>query len=303
MRPPRTTEDKIKELDKRAACVRSTQAHVQDEESVSDGARYGCGGSGLIWKFFRWIAKVSRVARVRRVGTGDSSTFSGRVFGNQVAENRQASGTQNATSKLEAAASTMRARLAQLDERYAAARSATQAAVNATPQNKALAMRELKRSKAINVQIASTQSALDAVEQQADMLEQTAMSREVAHALGATAKSMKRDKTMLSKAEDSIDAAVEMRDLHDDLSQVMAGFGDAINNDYDEDDLVAELQGMAELNRGSIEIGNDGLAERAQSELERKHAEYDHLESLRQKLPEAPKGKMSDTESDSLLAQ
>lgn len=300
MRPPRTTEDKIKELDKRAACVRSTQAHVQDEESVSDGARYGCGGSGLIWKIFRWIAKVSRV---RRVGTGDSSTLAGRVFGNQVAENRQASGTQNATSKLEAAASTMRARLAQLDERYAAARSATQAAVNATPQNKALAMRELKRSKAINVQIASTQSALDAVEQQADMLEQTAMSREVAHALGATAKSMKRDKTMLSKAEDSIDAAVEMRDLHDDLSQVMAGFGDAINNDYDEDDLVAELQGMAELNRGSIEIGNEGLAERAQSELERKHAEYDHLESLRQKLPEAPKGKMSDTESDSLLAQ
>jgi len=219
-----------------------------------------------------------------------------------------------AAGKLEAATCAMRARVEELDRRVATGKAASLAAMKAG--NKQLAMRELKRAKMMEKQAASTQSALDAVEAQSDMLEQTALQREVASALGATAKSLKSQKGLLAKAEDAVDAAAEMRDLHEDLSQVMAGLGESTSNDYDEDDLMEELQGMmADDTADPPPAAANGVSEsermrKAQEELERKHAAYDEAERLRQGLPAAPstivgngKAAMNGRESVALLAQ
>lgn len=218
-----------------------------------------------------------------------------------------------AAGKLEAATSAMRARVEELDRRVATGKAASMAAMKAG--NKQLAMRELKRAKMMEKQASSTQSALDAVEAQSDMLEQTALQREVASALGATAKSLKSQKGLLSKAEDAVDAAAEMRDLHEDLSEVMAGLGESTSNDYDEDDLMEELQGMMADDTTDPPAAANGVAEsermrKAQEELERQHAIYEEAERMRQGLPAAPttivgsgKAAMNGRESVALLAQ
>tara|TARA_B110001450_G_scaffold232007_1_gene234320 strand:+ start:102 stop:1052 length:951 start_codon:yes stop_codon:yes gene_type:complete len=145
--------------------------------------------------------------------------------------------------KLAAASEAMRARVESLELRVAECRSAATAAMKVG--NKASAMRELKRAKMLEKQSISTQIAVDALEAQSDMLEQTALQKEVAAALGATAKSLKREKGLLSKAEGAVDAAMEMKDMHEDLTQAMSGLGDVASNDLDEDELMEELQNMA----------------------------------------------------------
>jgi len=132
------------------------------------------------------------------------------------------------------------------------------------------------------------------------MLEQTALQKEVSEALGATTKSLKKEKGLLSKAEDAVDAAAEMRDMHEDLTQVMAGLGDALSNDLDEDELLEELRGMVADNDTeptapdvAAASEHSELAEKAAMEkatLEKKHKEYEQLERTRQQLPSAPKG-------------
>jgi hypothetical protein len=138
---------------------------------------------------------------------------------------------------------------------------------------------------------------MDALEAQSDMLEQTQLQKEVAAALGATAKSLKKEKGLLSKAEDAVDAAAEMKDMHDDLSQVMAGLGDAVHNDVDEDELLAELEEMVEGDDSEATARDEAAAkaavleaqkaESAAAEEHRKQQEYAELEALRQ-LPAAP---------------
>ena len=145
--------------------------------------------------------------------------------------------------KLAAASEAMRTRVGSLELRVVECRSAATAAMKLG--NKASAMRELKRAKMLEKQSISTQIAVDALEAQSDMLEQTALQKEVAAALGATAKSLKKEKGLLSRAEDAVDAAVEMKDMHEDLTQAMSGLGDVASNDLDEDDLMEELQNMA----------------------------------------------------------
>jgi flagellin-like hook-associated protein FlgL len=94
---------------------------------------------------------------------------------------------------------------------------------------------------------------MDALEAQSDMLEQTALQRQVASALGETAKTIKKEKGLLNQAESAVDSASEMRDLHEDISQVMAGLGDTWNTEFDEDALFEELNEMTirESNKNS----------------------------------------------------
>jgi len=201
-------------------------------------------------------------------------------------------------SKLVAASEAMRARVESLESRASEGRAAASAAMKAG--NKASAMRELKRAKMLEKQTISTQSAMDALEAQSDMLEQTALQKEVAAALGATAKSLKMEKGLLSKAEDAVDAAAEMRDMHEDITQVMAGLGDAVSNDVDEEELMEELQSMAAGNDTDptatdvatasehSEFASKAAVE--QAALENKRKEYEQLECIRQQLPSVPKG-------------
>lgn len=212
---------------------------------------------------------------------------------------------KDANSKLKMAAEAMRARLHTLEARAQECRSA--AANQIRVGHKTAALRELKRAKVLEKQAFATTSAMDALESQSDMLEQTAMQREVAAALGATAKTLKKDKTMLSKAEDAVDAAAEMRDLHEDMTQIMAGLGEQGGVDEDEDELLSELKAMIadEPPPQPVQYGSEAGANservRYKEELEKEHSECDEVRRLRAKMPEVPNGSRS-TEKQSLLS-
>ena len=224
------------------------------------------------------------------------SNMASRVFGTAHSKNTPA-------LKLEQASSAMKNRVEALEARVAEHRDLAAKAM--ASGQKAAALREIKKSKMIEKQAASTQSALDAIEAQSDMLEQTALQRNVAEALGATAKSLKKDKNLLTKAEDAVDAASEMRDMHEDISHAMSGLGDTMPNDLSDEELMAELKSMIasesepdqktqEPNSATQKAENESLA------LELKHSEYESLERMRRQLPSAPTAPVP--ESTSLLA-
>lgn len=265
---------------------------IAQAENTRHGREVGCGGSGLCPSIGRGVARFLGLTQsVGAVATSEHTKGPGRdavsvaIFGKSLGKKGTAQG------KLEAATVTMRGRVQQLEARAVEARECAQRAMR--EGNKASAVRELRKAKMISKQALSTQSALDAVEAQSDMLEQTALQREVASALGATAKSLKKDKGLLSKAEDAVDAASEMRDLHEDLSTVMAGLGDATASGLDDDDLMVELQEMMteeypSHQRQALGPEEANAQERAAVALQRRHEEYDELEKLRQGLPAAP---------------
>ena len=312
-----------------AAIDRLAAQSVAEQEAMVTG----CGGQGIVCAIVRglgrWLGihrRVESQGTVQMMSAADTcgATASSSSAASSVSASRVAAGSASRvfgvarqkadpSVKLEQAASAMRGRVAALELRAEEARVAATRAMRA--RQKTVAMRELKRAKALEAQAASTQSALDALEAQSDMLEQTALQREVAAAIGETAKTLKKDKKLLSKAEDAVDAAGELRDLHADISSVMGELGDQGKYDYDDDELMAELNDMAQesqpqelqsqpqceqparepgLANGDAE-SNGGVAAAAAAsarcaaaELERRHAAYDEAEQLRRGLPAAP---------------
>ena len=114
---------------------------------------------------------------------------------------------------------------------------------------------------------------------------------------------MKRDKKLLGKAEDAVDNVAEMRDLHEELSQIMAGLGDHAP-EFDEDELQAELTAIAQEDvlPGAAPAGaslGDELARTAEA-LEKKHADHAEADRLRATLPNALGGRR--IEKQGLLA-
>jgi hypothetical protein len=314
MKAVRTVEDKTSALKERQEEQRKLgrviDRLIADGNVSHDEVASGYMGRGLCSTIGRGVARFLGISqRARAVSTKeveiasvavakDSAT---RSTGSEISRavlGLAPSKKKTPQSKLAAASEAMRARVESLESRASEGRAAAAAAMKAG--NKASAMRELKRAKMLEKQALSTQGAMDALEAQSDMLEQTALQKEVAAALGATAKSLKKEKGLLSKAEDAVDAAAEMRDMHEDLTQVMAGLGDAVSNDVDEDELLEELQSMVadndtEPTAPDVEAvsAHSELAEKAameQAALEKKHKEYEQLERIRQQLPSAPKG-------------
>ena len=314
MKAVRTVEDKTSALKERQEEQRKLgrviDRLIADGSVSHDEVASGCMGRGLCPTIGRGVARFLGISqRARAVSTKeveiasvavakDSAT---RSTGSEISRavlGLAPSKKKTPQSKLAAASEAMRARVESLESRASEGRAAAAAAMKAG--NKASAMRELKRAKMLEKQALSTQGAMDALEAQSDMLEQTALQKEVAAALGATAKSLKKEKGLLSKAEDAVDAAAEMRDMHEDLTQVMAGLGDAVSNDVDEDELLEELQSMVADNDTEPTVpdvvaasAQSDLAEKAameQAALEKKHKEYEQLERIRQQLPSAPKG-------------
>ena len=157
-------------------------------------------------------------------------------------------GSAGNKNKLQLATQKMQGKLLELESRSDAARRDAYAFQKAG--NRASALRSLKRAKIIEKQVATLQNAVDSLEVQSDVLEQTQLQREVAVALGQTASSLKRDQKLLKKAEAAVDASQEMRDLAENLTDVMAELG-GTNGDFDDDELLAELESMA---RPSVDV-------------------------------------------------
>ena len=210
---------------------REKEMAAKIDEVMSNGGleerQRGCGGGCFPWLFRR--GGRSRVA-------AQDQGLEVAVFG------QSATSTNAANARLEKAATQMENHAEQLYAKAGASRSKAKAMM--AQGKKAEAMAALKRCKALEKQAEVAASTHAAIEQQKDMLESSALQREVATALSASiATTKQKTKGLLEKAENAVDSSAELRDAVDDISEVMGGL--TTNDHFDEDDLLEELEMLA----------------------------------------------------------
>jgi len=113
------------------------------------------------------------------------------------------------------------------------------------------AMAVLRKAKHAEAQYENALATHSALERQIDVLAESALQREVATALSASVSVAKR-KTLglLSRTEAAVDSAVELKDLAEGVSQTFCGLQSDV---YDEDELIEELNALAEMEDEAIE--------------------------------------------------
>ena len=150
--------------------------------------------------------------------------------------------TMTAAERLAQAAESVQAHASQLSERGAAARA--RALELQMAGKKADALMALKRAKALEKQAATALSTHAALESQQDMLESSALQREIASALSASVATTKtKSKGLLSKTEAAVDDAAELKDAFEEVTEALGGL-QAQYGDEDDEELLAELQTM-----------------------------------------------------------
>ena len=239
-----TVEQKAKMLDqRREELVRIGQKIDRVLESAS-GKSTGCfGGLRRILARLGGCVRAANGATVEVQAAANVATTASRGSKLNTALFGLAGARQDPAQRLDEAAQVMRARIGQLEARATEHRVEAKRLLNSG--QRAAALRALKKAKTIESQVVSNQAAVDAVEQQVDMLAQVQMQKTVTNALASTNKSMKKEAKSISKAEAAIDDAAEMRDMASDLGSVMAEF--AANSgtaDFDDDELLAELDDL-----------------------------------------------------------
>jgi hypothetical protein len=287
-------EDKYRQLKMRKDEQRKLGQHIDQIVRRAEDAEHpkGCFGGGCFGfmgklRGRRAAARTVEIAASAMNGAATSSSTSNAEFSRAVFG---LAGVKKGdpAAKLEEAAAIMKGRVESLDARALEQRQ--QAVSLQKAGQKAQALRALKKAKQIEAQVASNQAALDAVEQQVDMLAQAAMHKTLTSALASTSKSMKADGKMLSKAESAIDDATEARDMASDLNGVMAEFAANGTGDVDDDDLLAELEAMADNEPPPPATLSMSQAEKEQeiALLEGKIAERARAKETRQALASMP---------------
>jgi len=221
--PIRSVKEKTQALEERTAKVDAIQGQIsrleralQDEE---DAPRGGC----LSWLFRR---------RARR----SSAALDQAVFGHKAS-----TASTTASDRLSTAAKSMETHAESLGERAAAARAKAKSLMAAGKKPEALAW--LKKAKQAESQHSNAVATHAALERQIDVLAESALQKEVATALSASvAVAKKKTAGLLSKTEDAVDSAVELKDFAEDVSQA---FGGLQTDNYDDDELLQELQEMS----------------------------------------------------------
>lgn len=236
---------------------------VSGGELEDEAQRRGCGGG-----CFPWI----RGGGSRRLTQDQGLEVA--VFG----ESAAGGGAASANARLERAATQMENHAEQLYAKAGASRAKAKAMM--AQGKKPEAMAALKRAKALEKQAEVAASTHAAIEQQKDMLESSLVQREVATALSASIATTKRKtKGLLEKAERAVDGSAELKDAADEISEVMGGL--ATNDQYDEDDLLEELELMQR------EAASDASPEAAKAEVEPQAIVVGIDPAL---YPEAPRG-------------
>ena len=203
----------------------------------------GAAGEGARHKWAGCFAALLRAARRMRAGVrgGAASVGADATSGSAAASVAKVFKGESAETKLAAAAESMRSRIATLEARAASERA--ESVRLAQLGQKAAALRTLRKAKASDATVARMHDALVAVDQQADLLAQAQMQKQLSSALASSNKAMRGGTKMLAGAEKAIDAAHDARDVVNDLGSVMAEFGQAALGDAaDDDDLAQELE-------------------------------------------------------------
>lgn len=197
-------------------------------------------------------ASSSAAANSSDTGATKSLEVNSRIFG--LAGVKKAS---DPARMLEQAASVMRARIEQLEQRAAEQRG--EAARLVKMGQKQSALRALKKAKQLEASVAANSASLDAVEQQVDLLAQAAVQKTLTSALETTSKTMQKDKKLVARAEKAVDDVSEVRDMADDLNNAMSELANHGTNDFDDDDLAEELEAMvgAVAAEGSVDVDDE----------------------------------------------
>lgn len=186
------------------------------------------------------LVKKTLQTATKQVASGaKTSTFTSALFG-------QRKSALTPALRLQVAQQSISERTVGLEERAQEMREQAQTQVRAGAKQAAL--RSLRRSKQLEAQAQNLAKASMAVERQADMLEEAGLQQEVAHALQAGVKDIKKVQTAMKTVESISDDAATMADDVDEINQLLSQLADtgADAANIDDDDLLAELDDMAQ---------------------------------------------------------
>ena len=241
------------------ALVRSGELSVDVEnDNDGDGSLRGCGGRffcGLLGKKRRGAAVAAAAAAASAAGAAGaaSGAAAARTGASMAGEQRARVGgaearifgqrggkTATAADRLNHAAESVEAHAEQLAERARVARA--KAAELVAAHKKPEAMAALRRAKGLEKQLETASATHAALERQVDVLAESALQKEVASALSASvASTKKKTKGLLSKAEEAVDGATELKDFAEDIAQTL---GTLQTDTFDDDELLAEIEAM-----------------------------------------------------------
>lgn len=146
------------------------------------------------------------------------------------------------TDKIQTAMQTVQLRVDSLSDRVKIGRERALVARQNGRQEEAI--RELRKTKAIEKQLAAARMALDTLERQQDMIAETTLQHELATALKSTTAGVKaKNKGLLTLAESAVDESVEVRDDVEDVATIFENMVPAYAG-ADEDELLAELDDL-----------------------------------------------------------
>jgi len=217
---------KVREIEQAEKAYAQRIDQVMEKGQLDPREQPGCAAG-----CFPWLRRSgrSRVAQEQALEVA--------VFGKSAA----VSNVANANARLEKAAEQMESHAEQLYGKAGASRSKAKALMNQGKKQEA--MLALRRAKALEKQAEVAASTHAAIEQQKDMLESSALQREVATALSASiATTKQKTKGLLEKTENAVDSSAELKDAVDDINEVMGGL--STSDQFDEEDLMEELELM-----------------------------------------------------------
>lgn len=194
-----------------------------------------------------WMSKGSRVATIEPA-VGAAAGVGAAIGHRQSGENNgllnRLVGVRKQhcpeTENIESVIQTVQLRVESLADRLKIGRERALMARQAGKQEQAV--REMRKSKAVEKQLAAARVALDTLERQQDLIAETTLQRELATALKSTTTSVKtKSKGLLSLAEAAIDESMEVHDDAEDVAAVFEGMAPAYDTGADDADLLAEL--------------------------------------------------------------
>lgn len=242
----------------RAAVEKLVSKHVEGVDAEESVAQSGCFRitSCLPWRRSRMsrvstsepatAATAAAAAAASTAATAPASAAS-RLFGTRK------TGASDA-SKLNKAIEMASAKVAELTDRVSLGKQ--RAMMLQKEGKKTEALMALRKAKANEKLLASSNAALETLEAQKDMLENAALQRELASALASTTKSIKgKTRGLVKFAEKAVDDTQELRDDAEDLNAAFEGIQPSSN--VDEDELMDELNAMMEVQGGTNESSNE----------------------------------------------
>lgn len=230
----RTVAERNAELIRRESAANSTRAAVGSMCDAAERANtLRCAGcwSGL-WRL---------VYRDRTLAASEGAQAEGAVV-SSAAKASTMFARCSPQQKLEQASAGLRARAERMETKVAEERARAQ---RLAKTDKQAALRALKKSKQLRSQADSALGALDTLESQQDLLEHAALQQTITAALGKQMKGLKGTKKLLATAEAASEGAIELKDLVDDVGQILSETNSGSGGNFDDDELLAELEEMA----------------------------------------------------------